>query len=184
MVLVTTSKKSEPLLAEINSKFADRITQPWLLVNTSEQILRVLNGDAEVYRYPISTSKYGNGCQQDSLQTPTGGHIVEKCIGGDQPAREVFVGRKPTGQLAEIISDPTASELDLILTRILWLKGLEKNKNLGQGCDSYDRYIYIHGTHEEGLLGTPASHGCVRMSNIDVIELYDHVAEGTFVYID
>ena len=169
---------------KINNKFADQITQPWLLVDTTKQALLVLNGDVEIGRYAVSTSKYGNGCQQDSLQTPLGAHIIAQRIGGDQPAGEVFVGRQPSGELAEIVRSKTATELDLILTRILWLKGIEQDKNFGQGCDSYDRYIYIHGTHEEGLLGTPASHGCVRMSNADVIELYDRVVEGTFVYIN
>lgn len=165
-------------------KYAAQLTQPWLFVNTSTQTLQVMDHDLELGKYKISTSKFGVGCKQDSLQTPTGAHCIAQKIGEHEPAGKVFSGRQPTGEFAEIVREQKATELDLILSRIMWLKGMEQNKNCGDGCDSFHRYIYIHGTHEEGLLGTPASHGCVRMANADVIELYDRVDEGTFVYIN
>ena len=170
--------------AEILSKFSEHKTMPWLLVDTATQTLCVLENENVIRRYSISTSKYGNGCQQDSLQTPTGAHVIAQCIGAGEPLGEIFVARQKTGKCAEILTDAIASDQDLILTRIMWLQGLEQDKNMGEGCDSYSRYIYIHGTHEEGLLGSPASHGCIRMSNKDVIELYDCVSEGTFIYIE
>lgn len=178
------SNNFERRVAEIASRFASQLTQPWILIITATQTLHVLENFTSVCQYTISTSKYGNGCEQDSQQTPVGAHFVAQRIGSDKPPGAIFAGRQATGAIAEIIQKREASELDLILSRILWLQGLEKNKNAGDGCDSFHRYIYIHGTHEEGLLGTPASHGCVRMSNADVVELYDRVTEGTFVYID
>lgn len=178
------SNNFEHNLAEIASKFANQLTQPWILIKTATQTLYILENFTSTCQYTISTSKFGNGCEQDSLQTPVGAHFIAQRIGGDEQLGEIFEGRQATGAIAEIIQEQEASELDLILSRILWLQGLEENKNSGDGCDSFHRYIYIHGTHEEGLLGAPASHGCVRMSNVDVIELYNRVAEGTFVYID
>lgn len=178
------NNKVEQSLAEITAKFATQLTQPWLFVNTSAQTLQVMDHDVELANYKISTSKFGMGCRQDSLQTPTGAHAIAQKIGEDEPAGKIFSSRQATADIAEIVHEQKATELDLILTRIMWLKGIEQNKNSGDGCDSFHRYIYIHGTHEEGLLGTPASHGCVRMANADVIELFDRVDEGTFVYID
>ena len=133
--------------------------------------------------YSVSTSRYGLGCEQDSNKTPTGAHIIAEKIGDDGVMNEIFKGRQATGEVAEIIHTAQQSDQDLILSRIMWLRGLEDGHNCGEGIDSYQRYIYIHGTAEEGLLGMPASHGCVRMSNKDVIELFDLISEGTFVYI-
>ena len=179
----TDNNNTERLLPKIVSEFTDQLTQPWLLVNTENQTLYVIDQEHEQCHYRVSTSKFGNGCEQDSLQTPTGAHLIAKKIGQGKPEGEIFSGRQPTGQIAPISQVAKSTGQDLILTRILWLQGLEENKNSGGRCDSYQRYIYIHGTHEEGLLGTPASHGCVRMSNSDVIELYNQVSEGAFVYI-
>ena len=122
-------------------------------------------------------------CQQDSNKTPTGAHKIVEKIGGDGVINEIYKGRQATGEVAEIIHTTQQSNQDLILSRIMWIQGLEEGHNCGEGIDSYQRYIYIHGTAEEGLLGVPASHGCVRMSNKDVVELYETVSEGTFVYI-
>lgn len=181
---MTASPKTNSSPSEILSKFSKHKTLPWLLVNTATQTLYVLENDNVVEQYSVSTSRYGNGCQQDSLQTPTGAHAIAQCIGAGKAFGEIFVGRQTTGERAEILTDASASDQDLILSRILWLRGLEPDINVGDGCDSHARYIYIHGTHEEGLLGSPASHGCIRMSNRDVIELFDRVKEGTFVYIE
>ena len=172
-----------PKIDKIVSDFSSQITNPWLLVDSSDQQLLFIENNSEKANYKISTSKYGLGCQQDSNKTPTGAHKVAEKIGGDGEPNEIYKGRQATGEVAEIIHTAEPSSQDLILSRILWLKGLEDGHNVGESVDSYQRYIYIHGTQEEGLLGMPASHGCVRMSNSDVIDLYDLVTEGTFVYI-
>ena len=172
------------IIIDVTNKFSDQITQCWLLVSTKEQRLYLINSGVVECRYSISTSKYGVGEEQDSYKTPRGAHVIERKIGDDCALNEILRARQPTQERAEIISHAECSQQDLVLTRILWLKGLEPGKNLGDGVDSFQRYIYIHGTQEEGLIGTAASHGCVRMLNKDVIELYDRIAEGTFVYID
>ena len=173
----------ESACLEAVGEFYNNITNPWLLVDSSTQQLYLINSKSQSRKFPISTSKYGMGCQQDSLKTPTGAHQIAQKIGGENEANEIFAGRVATGEKADILSERKSSNLDLILSRILWLRGLEENKNCGDGVDSFQRYIYIHGTHEEGLLGSPASHGCVRMSNTDIIDLYQQVSVGTFVYI-
>ena len=172
-----------PQIDKIVSDFSNQITNPWLLVDSSDQQLYVIENNLEKLCYKISTSKYGLGCQQDSNKTPTGAHKIAEKIGGDGDPNEIYKARQATGEVAEIIHTAEQSDRDLILSRILWLQGLEQGHNCGEGVDSHQRYIYIHGTQEEGLLGMPASHGCVRMSNKDVIDLYDLVPEGTFVYI-
>ena len=177
------TKHITSLLAEVSAKYSDQLTPTWLFVHIGNQKLYVIERDHEQCNYTVSTSKFGIGCKQDSLQTPTGAHVIAQKIGQGKPMGEIFSARQATGQIADIHHTDEATGQDLILSRIMWLKGLENNKNSGEGCDSYQRYIYIHGTHEEGLLGIPASHGCVRMSNDDVIELFNCVDEGAFVYI-
>ncbi len=140
-------------------------------------------GDRLIREYPVSTAKNGLGEQSGSYCTPRGRHRIAEKIGAGQPLYAVFKARVPTG---EIWSRELAREkpgCDWILTRILWLEGLEEGRNRGGMVDSHDRYIYIHGTDEEHLVGTPASHGCIRMKNADVAELFDLVAEGTEVRI-
>lgn len=133
--------------------------------------------------YPVSTSRYGVGNEAGSNKTPLGVHCIKQKIGGGAPLGTVFKGRRNTGQVTPIVPDPITTSDDLITTRILWLAGLEPGVNRGEGIDSYARYIYIHGTHEEGLIGRPASHGCVRMTNRDVAELYDQMQEDDLVLI-
>jgi hypothetical protein len=133
-----------------------------------------------IISYPISTSKYGIGSQARSNKTPLGLHRIEEKIGASAPLGTIFKARQNTGKIAEINQ---AGAGDLVTTRIMWLKGLEPNKNQGAGIDSYQRYIYIHGTVEENKIGQPASHGCIRMNNRDVIELFEQVKAGTLVDI-
>ena len=159
------------------------MTNPWILVDIVTQTLHLIS-DAQIKQsYTVSTSKFGEGCEQDSQKTPLGAHLVAECIGDEQPLGAIFKARQATGEVAAIINDAESNELDLIITRILRLRGVERGINQGNGLDSYQRYIYIHGTHEGGLLGTPASHGCVRMASSDIIQLYDQVDQDTFVYI-
>lgn len=140
-------------------------------------------GDRLIREYPVSTAKNGLGEKNGSYCTPRGRHRIAAKIGAGQPLYAVFKGRAPTG---EVWSRELAAKnpgRDWILTRILWLEGLEPGKNKGGTVDSHSRYIYIHGTDEEHLIGTPASHGCIRMKNQDVAELFDLVEEGTEVRI-
>lgn len=162
----------------------DRIdTAEILLVKIDEQHLYLLQEDRVLHVYPVSTSRYGIGNKKGSYQTPLGVHNIAEKIGeGCQPG-EIIKARVPTGKLAEICTDVRETGQDLITSRVLWLRGLEPGVNAGGEVDSYSRYIYIHGTAEEGLIGRPASIGCIRMKNTDVIDLYDRVAVGTPVVI-
>jgi hypothetical protein len=130
--------------------------------------------------FDISTSKFGTGNQEDSYQTPLGIHKIINKIGHNAPAGRIFKSRIDTG----VDWHDGLTEENMILTRILRLQGLEPGVNSGPQIDSYQRYIYIHGTNREDLIGNPMSHGCVCMRNNDIIELFDSVEEGTIVIID
>ena len=154
-----------------------------LLVDIISQKMFLLNKGTVYKEYLISSSSYGTGSRQNSLQTPLGKHIIYKKIGNNLPINAILKGRKWNGAIANIISDPIDTEYDHVTSRILWLDGLELGINKGSDVDSRNRYIYIHGTAEEGLLGKPASDGCIRMYNTEVIELFNVVEEGTQVWI-
>ena len=154
-----------------------------LWVDIAGQQLYVLDSGEIVKSFPVSTALRGTGCQQDSLQTPTGLHEICEMIGDDEPVGMVFKGRQPTGELAAIEKGDVDTGQDIITSRILWLNGLEPGINQGQGVDTRDRYIYIHGTNEEGRIGQPVSHGCIRMKNSDVIALFERVHVGTPVVV-
>ena len=143
----------------------------------------VSNGNV-IKQYAISSSMHGTGSKAGSLKTPLGKHRIVAKIGKDLPYGAILKARKWTKKIAEIIREPIDIELDVITTRILWLEGLEKGLNKGKNIDSKARCIYIHGTAEEGLIGKPASNGCIRMYNRDVIELFEQVEIGTQVWID
>ena len=154
-----------------------------IVVDISEQRLYLKQFSMIVESFPISTSKYGEGSIENSFKTPLGSHEIKEKIGDNVLVNTIFVARNNTGKVANIIKNPINTESDHVTSRILWLNGLESGINNGSGVDSYSRYIYIHGTHEEGLIGQKASHGCIRMFNNDVIYLYDIVEKGTKVYI-
>jgi len=132
--------------------------------------------------FAISTSKNPPSCLADSYGTPTGLHAIADKIGADAPEGTVFKGRVSTGQVYGQVS-PEDAERNLITSRILRLRGLEIGKNCGEGRDSYDRYIYIHGSNHEDRISQPFSGGCVEMLNADVIELFDQVDEGDLIWI-
>jgi len=152
-------------------------------IDISLQRLYLLDNSTIISSYPISSSKYGEGSKQNSFKTPLGSHMIKEMIGDQVPKNTIFISRINTQREAKIIHDQENSDNDYVTTRIMWLDGLEDGKNKGKGVDSYNRYIYIHGTHEEGLIGQKASHGCIRMFNSDVIELFNVVKKGTKVYI-
>ena len=158
-----------------------------IVVKVSEQKLYLYDYSTAVQAlkvYDVSTAKNGVGNVLGSKRTPLGKHRIAKKIGSDNQFGEIFVGRVPQNRIAEVYRDETDLAHDLILTRIMWLDGLEEGFNRGGEVDSKRRYIYIHGTDEEGLIGTRASDGCIRMRNDEVIELFDLVQIGTPVSIE
>ncbi len=161
-------------------KFLTDPRAPFLVVSIETQALLACVNDTVVERYDCSTSRFGNGNRENSLKTPLGVHRIKEKFGAGAPAGRIFRDREDTG----MAWDHKQNGDNLILTRILRLEGLEEGINRGAGVDSYERYIYIHGTGREDLIGTPLSHGCICLRNLDVIHLFDIVKEGTLVYID
>lgn len=139
--------------------------------------------DILLRQYPVSTASNGAGEQNGSYCTPRGRHRIADKIGAGAPLCAAFKSREWTGEIWTPELDAAHPGRDWILTRILWLDGLEPGRNKGGTVDTHNRYIYIHGTNEEHKLGTPASHGCIRMKNADVAELFDFVDVGTEVRI-
>lgn len=155
-----------------------------IIVKVNQQKLYCCDDQEKVLlEFPVSTSSLGIGNQNGSFKTPLGEHIIAQKIGADCAINEVFVGRVPQGVLEVLQAENKPLPEDIITSRILWLRGMEPGVNNGEGIDSYQRYIYIHGTAEEEKIGTPASHGCVRMRNQDVIDLFNRVDEGCRVII-
>lgn len=142
-----------------------------------------IEGDRLIRDYPVSTAKNGLGEHSGSYCTPRGRHRIAEKIGDGQPLYAVFKARVPTGEVWSRDLASSKPDRDWILTRILWLEGLEEGKNRGGTRDTHSRYIYIHGTDEEHLIGTPVSHGCIRMKNVDVVDLFNLVESGTEVDI-
>ena len=164
----------------------------YLLVSPLDQRLLYISNNKVVKCYSVSTSKFGLGNIDNSFKTPTGMHCIEEKIGANMPINTIFKGRKPIKNnmtLKDLYEDEELRKEhfenydDVITSRILRLKGLEENINLGGDVDSYQRYIYIHGTAHEDKIGEKASHGCIRMLNQDVIELFSLVKKGTKVNI-
>jgi hypothetical protein len=154
-----------------------------IYVDISSQTLSYIVKGTVSKKYNISSSYYGTGSEANSLKTPLGKHEIYKKIGNELPTNAILKGRVWNGAIADIIEGPIDTDYDHVTSRILWLDGLEEGKNKGNGVDSRNRYIYIHGTAEEGLIGKPASDGCIRMYNNEVIELFELVSEKTQVWI-
>ena len=154
-----------------------------LYVDIDKQSMIHLNKGKIQNVYPISSSSYGTGSKENSFKTPLGKHEIYKKIGYNLPENAILKGRVWNGAIADIIKEPIDTDFDHVTSRILWLDGLEIGKNKGKGIDSRNRFIYIHGTAEEGLIGKPASDGCIRMYNSDVIKLFDLVDEKAQVWI-
>lgn len=178
----------------IKNKFPKTTINKFILVNLSDQKLMVVDGLKVKNIYDISSSKFGIGNLNNSYQTPLGLHTINDKIGANMPINTIFKGRKTLdgGMTIEDLAKPEYTNFkkkhfeefdDLITSRILWLKGCEEGVNLGGDVDTYKRFIYIHGTAHEQLIGQVASYGCIRMRNQDVIELFNLVDEGNFVYI-
>ncbi len=154
-----------------------------LEVHIPTQTLRVRHRSRVCGEYVISTGKNGAGEVYGSGMTPRGWHVIRAKIGTNCALNSVFVGRRATGEIYTPTLRTQFPERDWILTRILWLSGMEIGKNRLGLVDTMRRYIYIHGTADEALLGQPVSHGCIRMRNTDIIALYNQVPAGTRLYI-
>lgn len=156
----------------------------YLTVSIASQRLALLDAEGNLQReYSISTALNGAGEQKNSGCTPRGRHVVRAKIGTGQPMGAVFVGRRPTGEVWSPELAAQFPERDWVLTRILWLSGCEVGVNRLGDCDTMQRYIYLHGTPETEPMGVPLSHGCIRMRNADVLDLFDRVPVGTAVLI-
>lgn len=152
-----------------------------IFINSSNQTLYLFKEDNLIFESKVSTSKYGMGCKMNSYKTPTGLHSVSSMIGKGLPAGTLFRNRKPT---EKVIKKMPLDNSDYITSRILRLNGLEEGKNKGGDVDSYNRYIYIHGTPHCNTLGSKQSQGCIRMSDRAIIKLFDLVNQETLVLID
>ena len=162
------------LLALILASCAAPDTQHQIVVSTREQKLALIDRGNVLAIYPVSTSKFGLGDWRGSRFTPLGKLQIAEKIGANAPPGAVFKDRRRTGEVVA----PDSPGRDPIVTRILWLRGLE-----AQNANAFSRDIYIHGTPEERRIGTPASYGCVRMRSSDIIQLYDIVGTGAAVTI-
>lgn len=155
-----------------------------IAIDIPTQVLTLRDGRGEICMQTlISTAKNGAGERKGSERTPRGRHTIRAKIGAGVPANTVFVSRRPTGEIYSRALRALYPQRDWILTRILWLSGLEPGKNRLGAVDTMQRYIYIHGAPDEDTMGVPSSHGCVKMRNADVIALFDMVNAGTAVVI-
>jgi len=153
-------------------------------ISITEQTLTLFDTFGGVKaKYSISTARNGAGCEKNSGCTPLGEHIIRAKIGANAPENTVFVGRRATGEICTPQLMAQFPDRDWILTRILWLSGKEPGKNRLGNVDTMQRYIYIHGSPDSAEMGKIGSHGCVRMRNADIIELFDWVDVGTPVVI-
>ena len=152
-----------------------------ILIHLAAQTLELQQQGEIIARYPISSGKNGIGQQMHSEQTPLGRHMVYRKVGVEAPLNTVFVARQATGEIytPELAAQHTGR--DWILTRILWLMGLEPGYNRFGQVDTRNRFIYIHGTPDSTILGQPGSRGCIRMNNFDIITLFNVVDVGCLV---
>ena len=153
-------------------------------IDLTLQSLRLKSGDGQVLAvYPVSTALNGPGETNGSGCTPRGEHYIRASVGAGLPIGTVFRARRPTGETYSPQLARQNPDRDWILSRILWLCGRESGRNRGPGVDTFRRFIYIHGTPDSEPMGVPLSHGCVRMRNADLVDLFDRVGPGTTVFI-
>jgi L,D-transpeptidase catalytic domain len=155
-----------------------------LHIDITRQELLAFVGSRQVLRFPVSTAARGIGSGMGTLQTPVGEHRVRVKVGDGCPLGAVFHARRWTGEVIDQTLRERFPTRDWVLTRVLWLQGLEPKLNRGGDVDTFRRFIYIHGTHEEELVGQPVSFGCVRMRNADIADLYARVPTGCRLRIE
>lgn len=181
-----TTYSSSPLVdyvASYTSLKYKKNMENLLFVGANRQKMYLIRNHELIRTYDISTSKFGCGQEFASRKTPIGLHKIASKIGKNFPFAGIIIGHNYTGKIANIENNPVETGSDDLTSRALKLEGMEHGLNKGGKNDSYRREIYIHGTPEEGLIGKPASHGCIRMRNKDVIELFDLVKENFYVLI-
>lgn len=152
-------------------------------VSLSKQKLYVFQADELLKTFQISSAEKGIGCEKNSFQTPIGKHKIRAKIGENQPINTVFVARRPTGEIYSPELKQANPNRDWILTRILWLSGCEPGKNRLGNVDTMQRFVYIHGTPDDEAIDKPLSHGCLRMRNQDIVELFAMIPVGTPIEI-
>jgi len=167
-------------LADLRTCLGDEAAVRWLLVDTQQQHLWLMQNEKAQDGWPVSTSAEGLDNRQDSGGTPPGVHCIAQKVGQNAPRGTVFSSRVATG---DVWQPGQESANDLILTRVLTLQGCEQGLNLGDSVDSLARYIYLHGTNHESQVGLPVSHGCVRLKNDDICDVFERVSEGDPVVI-
>ncbi len=173
-----------PIIDDLAKRFPTYSHERILIVDTTAQKMFLIENGKATNEWVISSAEKGVGSEKGSDQTPLGVHRIAEKIGAGAQLGTIFKSRQNTGEIVNILTAPGAdSPDDYVTSRILWLDGLEPGLNKGGNVDSHERFIYIHGTGEEGRLGTPASHGCIRMKNKDVIDLFERVNENTLVVI-
>lgn len=161
----------------------ERVDDALIQIDLTHQTLFCFYRNRMIAEYQVSTAKNGPGELDNSGCTPRGWHEIAEIIGLNNKKNSVFIGREWTGEIYSSCLASKFPQRDWILSRIIRLKGLELGRNLGPGVDTYDRYIYIHGTSDEESIGVANSHGCIRMRNDDVIKLSDWVKKGVKVMI-
>lgn len=154
-----------------------------LIVNLEQQTMDVYEGETHRCQYRVATGKKGIGELSGSEKTPRGRHKIRAKIGDNEAENTVFIGRRPTGEIYQPSMRNEHPNRDWILTRIMWLSGLEPGFNRLGNVDTMRRYVYIHGCPDEDEMGIPSSHGCVKMRNSDIIELFDLIPVGTEVLL-
>jgi len=170
--------------AEIKALSAARFPAGrWIDIAIGCQDLWLRDGERTLARYLVSTAAAGCGQRRGSWMTPAGWHVVRARIGEGLPSGAVLRGRRFTGEVCDAAAYAAAPDQDWILTRILWLSGLERGVNRGGDVDTFRRYIYLHGCPDAVPLGSPGSKGCVRLRNADMLTLFDQVAVGTPVLL-
>ena len=182
-ILFNLQASTQNIISQAQKYTSKENIKKLLFISIKEQKLYYIKDNKIINTYLISSSKHGTGNKSGSNKTPIGLHKIKKKYGEATPIYGKMIGRKYYGEKATIFNDNTQSKTDDITSRILWLEGIEQGINKGRGIDSYKRYIYIHGTSEEGRIGQPASHGCIRMLNKEVIDLYNNTEVGTLVLI-
>jgi len=174
----------QPIIKDLQQRFPKSPQNPLIIISASEQRLFLIKDNKVVASHIISTAEAGLGNRKGSNKTPLGVHRVSQKYGKEAKSGTIFKARQNTHRIAKILTQTGArSNADNVTSRILWLSGMELGINKGGKVDSHARYIYIHGTDEEGRLGKPASHGCIRMKNQAVIDLFKKVPVGTLVNI-
>ena len=178
------ARASKPVVAQTQVREHADTPDTFVRIDLDRQCLE-LRGRGEVHgTYPVSTAANGPGEQEGSECTPRGRHVIRARIGAGAAPGTVFVGRRPTGERYTPALGVAYPDRDWILTRILWLSGTEPGRNRLGRVDTMRRYIYIHGCPDDVDITTPGSHGCIRMRNADVIDLFDRVEAGTTVVIE